>query len=46
MQGLDRYITGNYGEDSVAPEFVRGEDLNTLDEGTKLEIPRESAPSS
>jgi hypothetical protein len=38
MQGLDRHITGNYGEDSVPPEFVWGEDLDTLTPGTKLEI--------
>jgi hypothetical protein len=24
---LDRYITGNWGEDSVAPEFVKAQEL-------------------
>lgn len=27
MQGLDRHITGNWGEDSVSAEFVRAREL-------------------
>ncbi|GHB51859.1 hypothetical protein GCM10010331_44250 [Streptomyces xanthochromogenes] len=27
MQGLDRHITGNWGEDSVAPEFIKASEL-------------------
>lgn len=27
---LDRYITGNWGEDSAEPEFVRAEELGDI----------------
>ncbi|MFF1701233.1 hypothetical protein [Streptomyces sp. NPDC058252] len=31
MQGLDRHITGNWGEDSVAPEFVKARELGDFE---------------
>jgi hypothetical protein len=38
MQGLDRYITGSWGEDSVAPEFFRARDLGDQDVGTVIDL--------
>ncbi|MBD3004647.1 hypothetical protein [Streptomyces sp. 5-10] len=38
MQGLDRYITGNWGEDSVAPEFVRAEELGDLEGEVRIDV--------
>jgi len=38
MQGLDQHITGNWGEDSVPPEFIKAEDLPNLEGGVEVTI--------
>ncbi len=45
MQGLDRHITGNYGEDSVAPEFVRAWELGDFEmlEKVVIDVARQGA---
>lgn len=35
---LDRYITGNWGEDSVAPDFVKARELGDFEMGQKVVI--------
>ncbi|MGW6597918.1 hypothetical protein [Streptomyces sp. NPDC055036] len=42
MTDLDRHITGNYGEDSVPPEFTTAENLeegDVIDVGDQTEEP-------
>lgn len=41
---LDRHITGNYGEDSVAPEFITARELDDL--GTEVPIVIDAAPQT
>ena len=38
MRGLDQHITGNWGEDSVAPEFVKAEQLGDFELGQEVRI--------
>lgn len=38
MNGLDRYITGNYGEDSVPPDFCQASDLLDIEAGRTILI--------
>lgn len=44
MQGLDKHITGNWGEDSVAPEFVKASEL--ADFGREQEVVIDAAPQT
>lgn len=38
MQGLDQFITGNWGEDSVPPEFIKAEELGDLEGVVKIDV--------
>lgn len=44
MSGLDRHITGNWGEDSVPPEFLRAYELGTIEPGTVIDISSPDGP--
>jgi DNA-binding transcriptional MocR family regulator len=38
VRGLDQHITGNWGEDSVAPEFCRAEELGDFEASARVRI--------
>jgi hypothetical protein len=38
MRGLDEHITGNWGEDSVPPEFITAADLADMEAGQVVKI--------
>lgn len=44
MQGLDRHITGNWGEDSVAPEFFQARLLDMQEAGTVINLAPDGDP--
>lgn len=44
MRGLDQHITGNWGEDSVAPEFIKAEELGDMEASATIRI--DVAPQS
>lgn len=38
MENRDRDVTGNWGEDSVAPEFIKARDLGDFEVGQEVAI--------
>lgn len=44
MEGLDRHITGNWGEDSVPPEFVKARELADFETGAEIVL--DAAPQT